>query len=40
LGPLAHPNCRCALLPEVKIEDYLQGYTWHGEAQNQVHTQT
>lgn len=39
-GPLAHPNCRCALLPEVNIEDYLQGYTWHGEAQNQVHTQT
>ncbi len=40
LGPLAHPNCRCALLPEVEIQDYLQGYTWHGEAQNQVHTQT
>ncbi len=40
LGPLAHPNCRCALLPEVEIQDYVIGYTWHGEAQNQVHTQT
>jgi hypothetical protein len=30
LGPLAHPNCRCSLLPEVEIQDYLKGYTWHG----------
>ena len=40
LGPLAHPNCRCSLLPEVEIQDYLNGYTWHGEAQNAQHTQT
>lgn len=39
LGPLAHPNCRCTLLPEAQVEDYLQGYTWHGEGQNQAHTQ-
>jgi hypothetical protein len=40
LGPLAHPQCRCSLLPEVEIQDYLKGYTWHGEAQNAQHTQT
>ena len=40
LGPLAHPSCICCLLPEVEIQDYLQGYTWHGEAQDQVHTQS
>jgi len=40
LTPLAHPNCRCALLPEVDIQDYLKGYTWHGEPGNAIHTQT
>lgn len=40
LGPIAHPNCKCSLLPEVEIQDYLKGYTWHGEAQNAQHTQT
>jgi len=39
-SPLAHPNCRCALLPEVELQDYLQGYTWHGEAENEPHTQS
>jgi len=39
-GPLAHPSCLCCLLPEVEIQDYLQGYSWHGEAQNDVHTQS
>jgi hypothetical protein len=40
LGPLAHPNCKCSLLPEVEIQDYLKGYTWHGEAKNAQHSQT
>jgi len=39
LGPLAHPNCRCALLPEVEIQDYLKGYAWHGEEGNASHSQ-
>lgn len=40
LSPIAHPNCKCTLLPEIEIQDYLKGYTWHGEAQNAQHTQT
>jgi hypothetical protein len=39
LGPIAHPRCRCTLLPEVEVQDYLQGYTWHGEAENASHSQ-
>jgi len=39
LGPIAHPRCRCTLLPEVEVQDYLKGYTWHGEADNASHTQ-